>query len=74
MLTPGEFVVKRPAVQNFGVKNLEAINSGKSLNGSVYNYSVTVNAGSNASADDIARTVMGRIKQVENTRLRGNRL
>jgi hypothetical protein len=75
MLTPGEFVVKRPAVQGFGVKNLEAINSGKSLpgSGSVYNYSVTVNAGSNASADDIARTVIGKIKQVENTRFKGNR-
>jgi hypothetical protein len=75
MLTPGEYVVSRPAVQNFGVKNLQAINSGKSLEGSssVYNYSVTVNAGSNASADDIARTVIGKIKQVENTRFKGNR-
>jgi hypothetical protein len=73
MLTPGEFVIKRPAVQSFGVKNLQAINSGKSLNGSVYNYSVTVNAGSNASADDIARTVIGKIKQVEATRFKGNR-
>jgi hypothetical protein len=74
MLTPGEYVVSRPAVQNFGVKNLQAINSGKSLEGSssVYNYSVTVNAGSNASADDIARTVMTKIKQVDGTRLRGN--
>ena len=74
MLTPGEFVVKRPAVQGFGVKNLEAINSGQSANGSVYNYSVTVNAGGNANADDIARAVMTKIKQVEGTRLRGNRL
>ena len=72
MLTPGEFVVKRPAVQGFGVKNLEAINSGKSPSGSVYNYSVTVNAGGNASADDIARSVMTKIKQVESQRIKGN--
>jgi TP901 family phage tail tape measure protein len=75
MLTPGEFVISRPAVKNFGVKNLQAINNGRSPEGSssVYNYSVTVNAGSNASADDIARTVIGKIKQVESTRLKGNR-
>jgi TP901 family phage tail tape measure protein len=73
MLTPGEFVVKRPAVQSFGVKNLEAINSGKSLNGSVYNYSVTVNASTGANADEIARTVISRIKQVDGQKLRGNR-
>jgi hypothetical protein len=72
MLTPGEFVVKRPAVQNFGVKNLQAINSGKSPNASVYNYSVTVNAGSNANADQIASTVMSKIKKVEGYRIRGN--
>jgi TP901 family phage tail tape measure protein len=73
MLTPGEFVVKRPAVQSFGVKNLEAINSGKSTNGSVYNYSVTVNASTGANADEIARTVISRIKQVDGQKLRGNR-
>jgi TP901 family phage tail tape measure protein len=73
MLTPGEFVVKRPAVQSFGVKNLEAINSGKSANGSVYNYSVTVNASTGANADEIARTVISRIKQVDGQKLRGNR-
>jgi TP901 family phage tail tape measure protein len=73
MLTPGEFVVKRPAVQSFGVKNLEAINSGKTANGSVYNYSVTVNASTGANADEIARTVISRIKQVDGQKLRGNR-
>jgi hypothetical protein len=73
MLTPGEFVVKRPAVQSFGVKNLEAINSGKSVDGSVYNYSVTVNAATGANAEEIARTVISKIKQVEGQKLRGNR-
>ena len=73
MLTPGEFVVTRDAVQEFGVNNLRAINSGKSLGDSVYNYSVTVNAATTSNADEIARTVMQKMKQVENTRLRGNR-
>jgi hypothetical protein len=72
MLTPGEFVIKRPAVQNFGVKNLEAINSGSNPSSGVYNYSVTVNAGSNANADQIASTVMSKIKKVEGYRIRGN--
>ena len=73
MLTPGEFIVSRPAVENFGVENLQAINSGKSMNDSVYNYNVTVNAATSSNADEIARTVMQKIKQVEGSRLRGNR-
>jgi len=39
----------------------------------VYNYSVTVNAATSSNADDIAQVVMQKIKQVEGTRLRGNR-
>jgi hypothetical protein len=75
LLTPGEFVIKRSAVKKYGIDNLKAINSGSSPadSSSVYNYNVTINAGSNASADDIARTVMTKIKQVESQRVRGNR-
>jgi hypothetical protein len=57
------------------------INSGKtSIKGginsagdsaSVYNYSVTVNAQSNANADQIANAVMTKIKQVDGQRVRG---
>jgi TP901 family phage tail tape measure protein len=73
MLTPGEFVVRRPAVQKYGVDKLKAINSGQADGGSVYNYSVTVNAATSSNADQIAQAVMQKIKQVEGTRLRGNR-
>ena len=72
MLTPGEFVVKRPAVQNFGVKNLEAINNGTSSDGSVYTYNVSVNVATNSDADAIARTVITKIKSIDKQRLGGN--
>lgn len=72
MLSPGEFVIKRSAVENFGPNNLKAINEGTYSGNSVYNYSINVNAGTNASTDDIARAVMAKIKQVDSQRIRGN--
>ena len=72
MLTPGEFVVKKYAVDKFGVDNLKAINNGSYQGDSVYNYNLSVNAGTNASTDDIARAVMAKIKQVDSQRIRGN--
>jgi hypothetical protein len=72
MLTPGEFVVKRPAVQGFGVKNLEAINNGKSASDSVYNYNVNLSVSSVSSPDEIARTVITKIKDIDRQRIRGN--
>ncbi len=75
MLTPGEFVVTQPAVKNFGVDNLRAINSGTYGGDSVYNYSVNVNvSNTGANANDIARTVMTQIKQIDAQRLRSNNL
>ena len=71
MLTPGEFVIRKQAVQNFGVDNLESINSGKSLNDSVYNYSINVNVKTDANASQIAQTVMTQIKQIDSQRIRG---
>jgi TP901 family phage tail tape measure protein len=71
MLTPGEFVVKKRAVENFGVDNLSAINSGTSLNDSVYNYSINVNVKTDANANQIAQTVMTQIKQIDSQRIRG---
>jgi hypothetical protein len=74
MLTPGEFVVRRPAVRGFGVDNLEKINNGTYSSGSMYNYNLTVNVKSNSNPDVIARTVMKSIERVESQRVRGNRI
>jgi hypothetical protein len=74
MLTPGEFVVKRPAVQNFGVKKLEAINSGSNPSSGVYNYSISVNVSTDADPDQIARAVAQNVKRTDSYRIRGNRL
>jgi hypothetical protein len=71
MLTPGEFVMSRQAVNNFGVDNMESINSGEYSGGSVYNYSVNVNVATNANANQIAQTVMTQIKQIDSQRIRG---
>jgi hypothetical protein len=74
MLTPGEFVVRKRAVQDFGVKNLEAVNNGEYSGGSVYNYSLAVNVKSDADPNRIAKTVMKEIKRVDSQRVRGNRI
>jgi TP901 family phage tail tape measure protein len=73
MLTPGEFVVRKYAVDNFGADNLRAINTGKYSGESVYNYEVNINVKSDANADQIARAVMTQIKQVDSQRIRGNK-
>ena len=74
MLTPGEFVVKKYAVDSFGANNLKAINNGTYDGGSVYNYNVNLNVRSESNADQIARTVIAQIKQVDAQRIRGNRI
>ena len=74
MLTPGEFVVRKRAVQNFGVENLEKLNGGEYSGGSVYNYSLAVNVKSDADPERIARTVMKQIQRVDSQRVRGNRI
>jgi hypothetical protein len=73
MLTPGEFVVRKYAVDNFGVDRLKAINSGTYNGDSMYNYEVNVNVQTDANPDQIARAVMGQIRQIESQRIRGNR-
>ena len=74
MLTPGEFVIKKSAVDSYGVNNLSKINSGISPDSSVYNYSLSVNvSGNNLNADDIASTVMQKIKYIDGQRVRGQR-
>jgi TP901 family phage tail tape measure protein len=74
MLTPGEFVVRKRAVQNFGMKNLEKINNGDSIGGSVYNYNLAVNVKSDANPDVIAKTVIQQIKRIDSQKVRGNRI
>jgi hypothetical protein len=74
MLTPGEFVINKNAANGIGVNNLNKLNSGESLGGSVYNYSVGINVtNANADANDIARAVMGQIKYIDSQRIRGQR-
>lgn len=75
MLTPGEFVMSRYAVGQYGLETMKAINSGQgSLGDSVYNYSINVNVKSDANADDIARAVMTQIKNIDAQKIRGTRI
>ena len=73
LLTPGEFVIRRPAVQGLGVKNLEKLNRGENVSGSVYNYNLNVNVRSESDPNQIARSVMSSIRQIENKRIRDSR-
>jgi ribosomal protein S20 len=73
MLTPGEFVMSKYAVQNYGVDKMKSMNNGTYNGDSVYNYNLSVNVTSDANPDDIARTVMTQIKQVESQRIRSAR-
>ena len=75
MLTPGEFVIRRPAVQSIGMDKLEGLNkTGTYSDGSVYNYNLAVNVSSMSDPDKIARTVMKEIRRVESQRMRGSRI
>lgn len=73
MLTPGEFVVRKYAVENFGSDKLKSINNGTYKGDSMYNYEVNVNVQTDADADQIAKAVIGQIKQIDSQRIRGNR-
>ena len=73
MLTPGEFIMSKYAVNQHGVENLKAMNNGASVGSSVYTYNLSVNVKSDANPNDIARTVMTQIKQIDSQRIRGVR-
>jgi hypothetical protein len=73
MLTPGEFVVSRPAVSKIGVQSLNSINNGEYPGSSVYNYNLSVNVSSMSDPNDIAQTVMAQIRRVESQKIRSNR-
>ena len=74
MLTPGEFVVRRSAVDSLGIDTMNNINNGQVPSGSVYNYNLSVNvSNTNANANDIARTVINQIRQIDSQRIRSFR-
>jgi hypothetical protein len=74
MLTPGEFVMSKYAVSNYGVDKMKAMNTGGYESEKVYNYNLSVNVKSDANPDDIARAVMTQIKQIDSQRVRGQRV
>lgn len=75
MLTPGEFVMSKYAVQTHGLNTMKAINNGStSLGNSVYNYNLSVNVKSDANPDQIAQAVMTQIRSIDSQRIRGSRI
>jgi phage-related protein len=53
MLTPGEFIMSRPAVQSIGLDNLRAMNNGSSLGGTnTYNMSFSINVDAKTNLDE----------------------
>jgi TP901 family phage tail tape measure protein len=73
MLSPGEFVVRRHAVNKYGVDKMKSINNGTYGSESVYNYNLSVNVRSESNPDEIAKAVMSQIKRIDSQRLRSNR-
>ena len=73
MLTPGEFIMSKYAVDSYGVDHMKKMNNGDLVSGAVYNntYTLTVNAKTNANPNEIAQAVMSTIKQVDDRRIRG---
>ena len=73
MLTPGEFIMSKYAVDTHGVDTMKRINNGDAVGGTVYNntYTLTVNAKTDANPNDIAQAVMSTIKRVDDRRIRG---
>jgi TP901 family phage tail tape measure protein len=73
MLTPGEFVMSKYAVDSYGTNKMKAINNGSHKDEKVYNYNLSVNVKSDANPEDIARVVMTQIRQVDSQRIRTQR-
>ena len=74
MLSPGEFIMSKYAVKDFGLDKMKSINNGTYNGESVYNYSINVNTQSDANPNDIARAVMTQIKQIDSQRIRTQRV
>jgi TP901 family phage tail tape measure protein len=73
MLTPGEFIMSKYAVDSYGTNKMKAINNGSHKDEKVYNYNLNVNVKSDANPEDIARVVMTQIRQVDSQRIRTQR-
>jgi peptidoglycan hydrolase-like protein with peptidoglycan-binding domain len=75
MLSAGEFVMKKSAVDQIGASKLAQMNDGKyqhqEASNSVYN--INVQAQTDASPEDIARVVMQKMASVDRYRTTGNR-
>jgi hypothetical protein len=74
MLSPRELVMSKYGVQNYGLDKMKALNSSTSNGDSVYNYEVNVSVQTDSNPDQIARAVLGQIKQIDAQRIRGNRI
>jgi TP901 family phage tail tape measure protein len=73
MLSPGEFIMSKYAVNSYGLEKMNAMNTGTYEGEKVYNYNLSVNVKSDANPDDIARVVMTQIKQIDSQRIRTQR-
>jgi uncharacterized protein YutE (UPF0331/DUF86 family) len=71
MLTPGEFVVRKSAVDNIGVNTLKKINDGAYNGSEVYNYNLNVTLnGSDMDPNEVASVVIQKIKQLDSQKIR----
>ena len=75
MLSEGEFVIKKNAVDEIGMGKLAQINEGRYHNETSSNsvYNINVQAQTDASPDDIARVVMQKLSSRDYARVSGNR-
>jgi len=74
MILPSrDFAMSSYGIQNYALDRVRSTNSQAYSGDSVYNYEVNVNVKSDANADDIARSVMMQIKQIESQRIRSVR-
>jgi hypothetical protein len=70
----GAFDMPRYNMQQPSITAVQPISNTSNINAPVYNtYSVNVSANTNASADDIANTVMTKIKRVDSMAVRSFR-
>jgi hypothetical protein len=74
-LHQGEYVFQKSAVDRIGLSNLNAMNQGDTVSSdSVYNYNINLNVSSVSDPNQIADTVLGQIRRLDNQRIRGNRV
>jgi len=74
-LHQGEYVLQKSAVDRIGLNNLNSINQGEtSMGDCVYNYNINLNVSSVSDPNQIADTVLGQIRRLDNQRIRGNRV